>query len=170
MNLAPQQLELLNQLEPIMLPEPIGFWPLSTSWWMLIFMAVIILVAATWYYFEQKKRNAYRQEALQSLCLFEHLENSDLSPNQQIVEINSLLKQVALTAYPRTDVAQLTDQAWLDFLKRCSKHVKTPDNLTKSLQLAYQQPSSTPEKIEEDLQLLNSFKTYAKAWIKGHHQ
>ncbi|GKT11419.1 MAG: hypothetical protein ISEC1_P0383 [Thiomicrorhabdus sp.] len=173
MNLNQQQLQLLNQLEDIQLPEPIGWWPLSSSWWMLIFMVSTVLIALIWYYFDQKRRNAYRKEALailEKITSLNTFEGSPKNPNQQLLEINTLLKQVALTAYARADVAKLNNQDWLDFLKQTAGHINTPNTLAQSLQLAYQKPSEDDEHINTDLQLLRSFKVYAAAWIKGHHQ
>lgn len=170
MNLNPPTSPLLNQLQDIQLPEPIGWWPLSFAWWILLFMLVSIAVGLTWYLREQKKRNAYRKEALQRLKTLNNSENTRLSPNQQAIEINQLLKQVALTAYPRTEVAQLNGQAWLDFLAKSAKHIVPPTDLKQCMQLAYQPPSHSQTELKQAQQQLNSLKRYANQWIKGHHQ
>ena len=170
MNLTPQQLELLNKLEDIQLPDPIGWWPLSSAWWMIIFMLATVLVALVWYYFDQKKRNAYRQEALERLAELTAIPMTESNPNQQILAINTLLKQVALTAYARHDVAKLNDQAWLDFLTKRARHIRATKPSVATVQLAYQKPSELAEQQTLDLQALNLFKNYATQWIKGHHQ
>jgi cbb3-type cytochrome oxidase subunit 3 len=167
MKLTEQQQQLLNQLQDIQLPDPIGWWPLSYTWWLLIFMVSSLLVGLIWYYFDQKKRNAYRIEALAHLNT---LENQPNNPNQQLLEINRLLKQVALTCYPRTEVAALNDQAWLDFLAKTAAHVKQPDHLLAILKRGYQPPNQNPIQAQEAQYALNQFKQYAQAWIKGHHQ
>ena len=167
MKLTEQQQQLLNQLQDIQLPDPVGWWPLSYTWWLLIFMVGTLLVGLIWYYFDQKKRNAYRAEALAYLRVLESRPNN---PNQQLLEINRLLKQVALTCYPRTDVAPLNDQAWLNFLAKTAAHVTQPKQALAILQRAYQPPNQDPEKKQADLDALNEFKQYADAWIKGHHK
>ncbi|VAW45157.1 hypothetical protein MNBD_GAMMA04-2209 [hydrothermal vent metagenome] len=167
MKLTEQQQQLLNQLQDIQLPDPIGWWPLSYTWWLLIFMVGMLLVGFIWYYFDQKKRNAYRAEALAYLHA---LESSPNNPYQQLLEVNRLLKQVALTCYPRIDVAPLNDQAWLDFLAKTAAHIKQPEQALTILQRAYQPPSQTPEQKQADLYALNQLKQYAQAWIKGHHK
>ena len=167
MKLTEQQQQLLNQLQDIQLPDPVGWWPLSYAWWMLIFMLGTLLAGLIWYYFDQKKRNAYRTEALSYLHALESTPNN---PNQQLLEINRLLKQVALTCYPRTDVAPLNNQAWLDFLAKTAAHIKQPEQTLMTLQRAYQPPSEEPKQKQADLYALNQFKQYAQALIKGHHQ
>ncbi len=169
MKLTEQQMQLLNQLEDIQLPDPIGWWPLSSTWWLLIFMIGTLLIGVIWYYLDQKKRNAYRTEALAHLAT---LENSTMPPNQQLLEINALLKKVALTRYSRTEVAPLHDEAWLVFLAKTAAHVKQPPNLMDALALAYQKPTqpSDSSSIQEEQYALNNFKQYAREWIKGHHQ
>jgi len=166
MNLNEQQLQLLNQLQDIQLPEPIGWWPLSTTWWMLLFMVGTLLIGVIWYFLERKKRNAYREEAMEAL----HKIDRSNTANQQVLEINRLLKQVALTAYARTDVAQLSDQSWLAFLSKTAKHINQPSQLLQGLQMAYQTPSQEAEQIRKNQQALTDFKHYASQWIKGHHQ
>ncbi len=167
MKLTEQQQQLLNQLQDIQLPDPIGWWPLSYTWWLLIFMVGSLLMGLLWYYFDQKKRNAYRTEALAYL---QALESNPDNPNQQLLEINRLLKRVALTCYPRTEVAALNDQAWLDFLAKTAAHVKPPENLRTILKYGYQPEPQTAEQRQEAVYALNQFKPYAEAWIKGHHQ
>jgi len=167
MKLTEQQLQLLNQLEDIQLPDPIGWWPLSYSWWLLIFMFGTLLIGVIWYYFDQKKRNAYRTEALDRL---NQLESSPEHPNQQLLAVNALLKQVALTSYPRTEVASLTANEWLHFLAKTAKHIKQPEPLAEILQRAYQAPSQDSTQQQMDINALNQFKRYAAQWIKGHHQ
>lgn len=167
MKLTEQQQQLLNQLEDIQLPDPIGWWPLSYSWWLLIFMFGMLLIGAIWYYFDQKKRNAYRTEALDCLNQLESLPNS---PNQQLLAVNALLKKVALTCYPRTEVASLNSEEWLRFLAKTAKHIKQPKALAETLQRSYQAPSQDPIQQQMDTHALNHFKHYAVQWIKGHHQ
>ncbi|NPA72457.1 MAG: DUF4381 domain-containing protein [Gammaproteobacteria bacterium] len=172
MPLTPQQIEQLNQLADIQLPEPIGWWPLASTWWIMITLIGVIIVGAIWVYFEQKKRNAYRVEAQALLddIMQKSTEQMDNSPSQKILEINRVLKQVALTAYGRVQVAQLNDQAWLNFLKEKASYIPQPDHLIEHLRLAYQPPAQDTSALKQQYEQLNEWHRYAQKWIKGHHQ
>lgn len=156
------KLEPLSKLHDITLPPAIGWWPLSPSLWMVIFMATAILVGIWWYFREQKKRNAYRQEALSQLQQIA----KQKPPSEQIAAINLLLKQVALTAYPRQEVASLTSDKWVAFLQQRAGHIRQPANFAALLNLAYQ-PVTDDGNLHEAYPLVYR---YAEQWIKRHHQ
>lgn len=174
MKLSEQQQAVLNQLQDIELPEPISWWPLAFSWWILILSIVATLIGVVWYFREQRKRNAYRREALHALTVIMHPKAPNVTLNEQVLAINRLLKQVALTAYGRVNVAKLNDQAWLDFLKQNANYIEQPASLKAISNLAYQAPNpetnSDSNALKEEQQLLNTWQLYAQKWIKGHHQ
>ncbi len=170
MKLTEQQQAVLNQLQDIQLPEPISWWPLAFSWWILILSLTSLLIGLVWYFREQHKRNAYRREAQEALTLIRHPKESGISINEQILAINSLLKQVALTTYGRVNVAKLSDQAWLDFLKQNACFIEQPVALKELFKLAYQAPTADKEQQKINQELLTAWQIYAEKWIKGHHQ
>jgi hypothetical protein len=170
MKLTEQQQAVLNQLQDIQLPEPITWWPLAFSWWILILSATSILIGMIWYFREQRKRNAYRREALESLSRIMQSKDAYVSLNVQILAINGLLKQVALTTYGRVNVAPLNDQAWLDFLQKNASFIPQPEALTALFKVAYQAPIMDVTQLKSQQALLTAWQTYAAKWIKGHHQ
>lgn len=170
MKLTEQQQAVLNQLQDIQLPEPISWWPLAFSWWILILSITSILIGLVWYFVEQRKRNAYRREAQQTLTLIMQPKASNVSINEQILAINGLLKQVALTAYGRVNVAKLSDQAWLDFLKKNASYIEQPVALKELFTLAYKAPTTDETQLKNNQALLTAWQIYAEKWIKGHHQ
>lgn len=170
MKLTEQQQAVLNQLQDIQLPDPISWWPLAFSWWILILSVTSILIGLVWYFREQHKRNAYRREALETLALIRHLKESNIPINEQVLAINSLLKQVALTTYGRLRVAKLSDQAWLDFLKKTASFIEQPVVLKELFKLAYQAPTTDKTQQKSNQELLTAWQNYAAKWIKGHHQ
>ncbi|MEZ5501367.1 MAG: DUF4381 domain-containing protein [Halioglobus sp.] len=106
----------LANLHPLRQPEVISWWPPAPGWWVLL-GAVVLLVAVLGYYFrKRRKRNAYRRLALLQLQSLhtQYLATQDLG--LYIGQINTLLKSVALRAYPRSEVAATHGEAWRSFL------------------------------------------------------
>ncbi len=170
MKLTEQQQAILNQLQDIQLPEPTSWWPLAFAWWILILSVSSVLIGLVWYFREQRKRNAYRREAQEALSLIMHPKESNVPINEQVLAINSLLKQVALTTYGRVNVAKLNDQAWLDFLKKNASFIEQPIALKELFKLAYQAPTTDKTLLINHQELLTAWQIYAQKWIKGHHQ
>lgn len=82
------------------------WWPLATGWWVAIAIALVAYLLGAWRANSQRRKNAYRRAALAEL------------ENGNAVELPTLLKRVALSAYPRTEVAGLTGDNWIAFLNR----------------------------------------------------
>jgi len=104
----------LAELRDIHLPPAIESWPPAFGWWLLATMSLIAIFFALKYLLGLRNKNAYRREAKKTLDrLFRASEH-----DQQafLLSYNSLLKRVALTAYPRDQVANLTGEAWVAFL------------------------------------------------------
>jgi hypothetical protein len=153
--------QLLSMLQDIHLPDPVGWWPFSYSIWVLLFSLSALLLALLWTLRERHQRAAYRRQALQALTQI--VQNPKLEAAQQVLQINALLKQVAITAYGRQAVAVLSHQAWLDFLKRCAEFVAQPEEALAVLESAYQaEPALNSTQ-------LTAWQHYARDWIKGHH-
>ena len=163
---------LLEQLNDIQLPDPVGWWPLAFSWWILIFSIIAIVAGAIWYYLDQKRRNIYRRSAVQQVE--EILQQTGSTENVKISAINAVLKRVAVTAYGRLITASLHDQAWLDFLSETASYIPQPENLQDVLNLAYK--PNQEDKMEysgsniSPKMALEIWQDYAIKWIKGHHQ
>ncbi|MEA1987744.1 MAG: DUF4381 domain-containing protein [Pseudomonadota bacterium] len=163
---------LLEQLNDIQLPDPVGWWPLAFSWWILIFSIIAIVAGAIWYYLDQKRRNIYRRSAVQQVE--DILQQTDSTENAKISAINAVLKRVAVTAYGRLITASLHDQAWLDFLSETASYIPQPEHLQDVLNLAYK--PNQKDKIDYTASnispktALEIWQDYAIKWIKGHHQ
>lgn len=153
--------QALQQLHGLHLPDPVGWWPLAFTWWVLFLSLGAMLLALIWFWIDRHKRHAYRREALQRLREID----AATPPAQQIQQLNGLLKQVAITAYGRQNVASLNEQAWLAFLYRSAQHIRQPPNLGTTLQAAYRPAEQTQEAQIGVMELRN----YAQNWIKGHH-
>ncbi|MGF1701955.1 DUF4381 domain-containing protein [Photobacterium makurazakiensis] len=99
--------QLLN-LAPIDIPAEPSWWPLPLSAWILIGIAVcivvIVLAVAVW----RHVREQIKRKALYQL--------SELAEQQDLPSLDNLLRRIALTYFPRNEVAGLTGEAWLKWL------------------------------------------------------
>ncbi|HKI74149.1 MAG TPA: DUF4381 domain-containing protein [Pseudomonadales bacterium] len=111
----------LAQLKDIHLPAPVDAWPPAPGWFILAALIIAGVVGATWYVIHYWNANRYRREALQELerLRADYREANDTAAYLQAYA--ALLKRTALTRYPRAAVANLTGEAWVDFLDRTAR-------------------------------------------------
>ncbi|MEM8553824.1 MAG: DUF4381 domain-containing protein [Pseudomonadota bacterium] len=103
--------DLLDQLVSPPEPAPISMVPQTIGWPILALMVVALAGFLYWRSRQHRLANAYRQEALAAL---------DVAATP--TDVARILRQTALTAFPRTDVASLHGPDWLAFLdKTCTK-------------------------------------------------
>lgn len=113
MNPSPSANQLdLSQLRDIHLPTPVSWWPPAPGWWIITVLLLLLLVGAYWF-IRHRRRLRWRSEALAELVQLQH---ASVSSQQQVALLSALLRRVAMSCFPRHDVASLTGQAWLDFL------------------------------------------------------
>lgn len=98
----------LLPLEEIHLPEPPGFWPVAWGWWSLILTIFFLICFAVLLWKWRKKRMAPKKAAIALLTL----EQSTITPSGAM----EIVRQAALSYYPRDRVAHLSGANWLDFL------------------------------------------------------
>ncbi len=106
----------LSQLRDIHLPPPLSWWPPAPGWWLLLVLLSILLALGLWLW-RRHQQGHWRREALRAL---DELCNNtaERSTAGQIRELSILLRRVAVTRFPRTEVAALTGDRWLQFLGR----------------------------------------------------
>lgn len=147
----------LTQLEDIVVPPAIDWWPLASSVWITLISLLGLLIGLIWYFRQRHKAAAYRREAQAQLHIIQTLDQGRF-----LVELNQLLKQVAITAYGRKACAGLDNQAWLNFLKQKAGFLEQPSALA-LLSQRYQ--NDQPIEQQQKAALIY----YAKQWIAGHH-
>jgi len=105
-----QQLDLRD----IHVPQAPSEWPPAPGWWLLalfVLSALVLLGQGVW---RQLRRLRRRRRILAEL---DDLRTEHCGP-ALITGISRLLKRVALSRFPRLDVAALTGAQWLAFLDR----------------------------------------------------
>ena len=146
----------LGDFAEVVPPESISWLPQTTGW---LWLGIAVLLLAGYRGFKRWRAwygNRYRREGLARLP--QSITTSDTS----IAELNQTLKLVALVAYSRTAVAQLSGPAWAEFLNR---QCESPAFDEQQLQLlatgGYQEVKLDPTAYTD---LLNA----CRRWIREH--
>ncbi len=103
------------ELRDIHMPEAPGFWPPAPGWWLLAALVLAALAGLGRRAWLELRRRRRRQRILSEL---DQLQDAGLQGPALVAAISALLKRVALSRYPRAEVAALTGNAWLAFLDR----------------------------------------------------
>lgn len=101
----------LAQLRDIHFPHAIGAWPPAPGWWIAAVLLIALVAGLIFLLVKWIRRNRYRKLALQQLAKL-----NQKNPGQYLQQLNQLLKQTALAAQPRQEIAGLSGQHWLQFL------------------------------------------------------
>jgi hypothetical protein len=99
-------------LRDIHLPSEIGWWPVAPGWWLLLGLLALLPVVA-WCLLVYRRRRRLRRLALLRLS-----ELSSLPEGQLVRSLSRLLRQAAISHFPRHETAGLCGEEWLAFLDR----------------------------------------------------
>lgn len=105
-------------LRDIHVPADPTVWPPASGWWLmalLVLLALVLLGRRGWRYWRRVRR---RERILREL---DGLHGQPCGA-RLIGGVSALLKRVALSRFPRLDVAALTGAEWLAFLDRTGGH------------------------------------------------
>ena len=111
----PGQTDPLANLRDIHIPGAIDPWPPAIGWWLIAAAALIAISYGIYLLFKWWKSNQYRREGIRAL---RYLLENHVSEKQYLRDYSDLLKRIALSAYARESVANLTGEAWVSFLDR----------------------------------------------------
>lgn len=155
----------LQNLNDIVLPGAVGWWPLASGWYYLI---GLLLLGLAWLIYKLVKdwnRNHYRRVALTQLQLLandtRYAEKRDASLRQLPV----LLKRTALSVYPRSRLASLTGKSWYDFLNsKVNAALFTESQLTLLEKISY----SVGDLKKVDEKVADELFGACRHWLKHH--
>ena len=102
-------------LKDIHLPEAIGWWPPAIGWWLLAVFIPLLMVFLYWLYKRLTRKTAIKT-AKKNLAAIKH--NPALDNSKKLRELSMLIRRVAISVSPRTEVASLTGRQWLAFLDK----------------------------------------------------
>lgn len=156
----------LQNLNAIVLPAPVDWWPLANGWYVVF---GIMLIAVSWFGYRSVQRwfaNRYRRAALQKLQLLAEDIQSEVNRDSSLRQIPILLKRTALSAYPREQVASLSGKDWFGFL---NSNIRNPP-FTESSFVTLDKISYTCGELGEiDTHSITTLLNASKQWLK-HHQ
>lgn len=119
----------LDQLEPLITPAPVAWWPPAPGWWFLAALSLSILLLMRlrpWRRWQQDEADGTEAdiEPQRHIALIELTQLNkpyDGQPaNQWLQQLNALLKRLCRIRYPDDHPHTLSGRAWLAFLdSRC---------------------------------------------------
>jgi hypothetical protein len=118
----------LDQLEPLIAPAPVGWWPPAPGWWLLTLLVPLLL----WGLMRLLRRLRQRQQAATAEPL-DPLRQAALAELERLArpyygaeagpwlqQLNALLKRLCRQRYPQSHSHTMTSRAWLAYLdNRC---------------------------------------------------
>jgi hypothetical protein len=104
-------------LRDIHLPPPVGWWPPAPGWWLLA-LTLSLLGIGLWLLLRWLRRGRVRRAARAALehLFAEYRRHGD--DRRLLRELSVLLRRIALSRFPRRDIARLSGAPWLAFLDR----------------------------------------------------
>ncbi len=155
-----QATDPLAQLRDIHTPGMIETWPPAPGWWMLAAIALALVLFGIYWLIKRWMANRYRREAKTELA---QIRSDWVNHGDDLVYLEALqrlLKRVALTRFPREQVAGLTGEAWVQFLDRSTgSHDFSMAESEALIDGAYR----------EDVTIdIDALETAARTWIDKH--
>lgn len=111
-----EQMDPLAQLKDIHLPEPVGLWPLAWGWWVLLILIVLILAWIVFLWRRQQARNRYRALAIAELHRAKLIFDQERDVASYLQHVSIILRRAALTGCGDSYHANLSGEAWLQWL------------------------------------------------------
>jgi hypothetical protein len=132
--------QLLDLMHGLVMPEPVAWLPQTPGWWIVLGWILAVLLLLAWQFAKRRRRNRYRRDALAELKAI--AAQPELGPAESAQCIAVLLKQTALVAYPREDVAALYGDDWARFLKESAGNDRQVTDAADMLAAAAYQPDA----------------------------
>jgi hypothetical protein len=155
----------LDRLHDIVVPPAAPWWPPAPGWDCVLVLVLLIVLVLLVRGFIHWQRNRYRREALAE---FRRLERRLHDPAQRVAALTALaalLKRVALTAYPRGEVASLTGAMWFDFLDRTGGTTAFRAGVGGKLAAAAYAPVTVIDMGDNEAAIIAAS---VRDWISGH--
>jgi len=149
----------LSKLKEIALPEQISYLPQTSAWYILFSLIAISILYLLWKQYKHYQKNLYRKEAL--------LELSKIKGEESYNALPILIKRVALLFADRSEIASLSNEAWLEYLnKSYNGNGFSTDSGKLLITLSYSSPSEISQYQQGEIDALFNL---IVEWIKKHN-
>ena len=133
------------------LPAEIGWWPLAPGWWVLLALVMAGLLWLAYRGFVRWRANRARRVALRQLRAIaaEYAAERDAVATSR--QLSELLRRALLAYAPRSIIAGLTGERWLEFLDaglETPVFVSGPGRDLESL--PYRRPATATREVDID--------------------
>ncbi|PLW82637.1 hypothetical protein CWI75_08615 [Kineobactrum sediminis] len=151
----------LADLQPLRPAEALSWWPPAPGWWLLLGLLVAGLSVMAFLLWRRYRRNRYRRVALQQLARITDSHAYHQDPARLLGEVNSLLKAVVLHSYPKSEMASVTGERWLQFLndglEQRGSSLRFPESIGPDAYSAAPQVGNSDELVKA-----------TRAWLRLH--
>jgi type II secretory pathway pseudopilin PulG len=136
-------------LRGLHLPDAIGWWPLAPGWWVIIALLAAGLILLLRRARQRRRESAARRHALRQLERATSAFAKHGDPVRLGSEASEILRRTMLAYAPRSDVAGLTGEAWLDWLDRDLPEPRFSKGPGRSLlDLPYRNPRTVGDTVD----------------------
>ena len=146
----------LDNLNDIMVPPLVGFFPLAPGWYM-----VFLLLVALLFHFAYQRHKAYEKEQYRREAE-EELEALNDKNRDNTIVLLGLAKRVGIAAYGREAIVPLNGDAWWDFMEAHSKAMVKTDTRASIEKLLYE------EGVAFDACVFDAVFLMVSQWIETH--
>ena len=101
----------LGDFTHVVEPGAVSWWPTAPGWRILAIAALVALAVAAWRCWRRWRRNRYRREAIKALRACQ-----GLPADARLQTMARIIKSAVLVAFPRSEIAALSGERWLDWL------------------------------------------------------
>jgi hypothetical protein len=151
----------LANLKDIHLPDAVSAWPPAPGWWILAFLILSLLGWSIWIVWKKYQQKHLFRVSITTLEAIENDYKKHQDPQLLIRQYSLLLRRISLALFPRSEVASLTGQAWLEFL---DERAQTSLFKSEAGKLLLNAPYQRPERAIKHLEQLNDS---MKNWIQA---
>ncbi|MES5047036.1 DUF4381 domain-containing protein [Rhizobium nepotum] len=162
--LDPMTEAALRTMRDIAMPPQVSWIPQTWGWSVLAGALLIMLAVIGTRWILRYRANAYRREAVALVNVIEERLRDPAARREGLRDIAEILKRTALAAWPRSEVASLSGNAWIRFLE---EH----DDDGRMLQRLVDDFEYRGAGLDADLpsDVCSELVVAARNWIERHH-